>query len=87
VEEVEQVVGILAGHVEPHEERHRSVALADTFETLAEERIASGGLGERQVVSGGLEVIAQESGVVTIARRVDADANATRRLRTGSVFW
>jgi hypothetical protein len=47
--------------------------------------VALGGLGEGQLGGGGLEVVAQEGGVVAVARGVDADADAGRRL--GAVSW
>ena len=41
--------------------------LGDVFEALAELGVAAAGLGEGQFGGGGLEVVAQEGGVVAIA--------------------
>ena len=84
-EEVEEVVGVLAGGVEANDEQARAVAAGDLFEPLPELTVASGGLGELEFLGGGLEVVAQEGGVVAVARRVDADAEAARAGRTGAV--
>ena len=85
VQEVEQVVGVLAGGVEADDEGDGAVALGDAFEALAEEGVAGGGLGEGEFVGGGLEVVAEEGGVVAVAGGVDADAEAAGRLRGGMV--
>jgi hypothetical protein len=50
--------------------------LGEAFQPLPQQRVAGGGLGERQFVSSGLEVLAQEGGVMAVARGVDADADA-----------
>ena len=50
-------------------------------EPLAELGVASGGLGEGQFGGGGLEVVAEEGGVVAVARGVDADADAAWQRR------
>ncbi len=58
---------------------------------VAEEGVAGGRfggrLGELEFVGGGLEIVAEEGGVVAVARRVDANAEASRRLRSGNVVW
>jgi hypothetical protein len=59
--------------------------LADALEALAEAGIADGRLREWEFVGGGLEVVAEEGGVVAVARRVDADAKAAGQLRSGRV--
>ena len=51
---------------------------------VAHRAIAGGGLGELQLGGGGLQVVAQEDGVVTVAGGVDADAEAARRCGGGS---
>jgi hypothetical protein len=84
---VEQIVGILPGRVETDDEVNGAVALDDAFESLAEESVAGGRFGELEFVGGGLEVVAEEGGVVAIVGRVDADAEASRRLRSGNVVW
>ena len=83
VEEVEQVVGVLPGRVEADDEQHGPMPLGDAFETLAEEGVAGGGLGEGQFGGGGLEVVVDECGVMAVAGRVDADAAASGRWRGG----
>jgi hypothetical protein len=87
VQEVEQIVGILPGGVEPDDEVAGAVALDDAFEALAEQRVPGGRLGKLQLVGGRLEVVLEEGGVVAVAGGVDADATAARRLRSGSVVW
>ncbi len=91
VQEVPQVVGILACGVEAEDEVNGAVALDDKFETRSELGVAVGGLGELQFGGGGLQVVAQEGGVVAVARGVDADAEASElvagRLRSGSRVW
>jgi hypothetical protein len=76
VEEVQQVVGVLAGGIEPDDEGDGGVAEGEAFEAVAELGVAGGGLGEGEFGGGGLEVVAQEGGVVAVARGVDADADA-----------
>src|SRR5207253_3230171 len=76
-----------AGGVETDDEVARAVALDDAFEALAEQGVAGGRFREGQLVGGGLEVVAQEGGVVAVAGGVDADATAARRLRSGSRVW
>ena len=75
---MEQVVGVLSGGVEADDEVDGAVALGDAFEALAEEGIAGGRLGEGEFVGGGLEVVAEEGGVVAVAGGVDADAERRR---------
>src|SRR5262245_8674579 len=86
-QEVEEVVGILAGGVEADDEEARAVAAGDLFEPLPELAVAGGRLGELEFLGGGLEVVAQEGGVVAVARGVDADAEAARRGRGGRGLW
>src|SRR5262249_51366639 len=64
-----------------------AVALGDAFESLAQPRVAGGRLGEGQLRGGGLEVVAQERGIVAVAGGIDADATAARRLQGGSGVW
>ncbi len=87
VEEVEEVVGVLAGGVESDDEQHGSLPQGDAFQALAEAGVAGGGLGELQFVGGGLEVVLEEGDVVAVAGRVDSDAAASGRLRGGSRLW
>jgi len=100
VQEVQQVVGILAGGVEADGELDRTVALHDLFESLPQLPIAGRRLGKGQLGRRRLEVVAQEAGVAPVARRVDADADAygcrrggwrelgqAGRLRSGCVVW
>src|SRR5262249_37093733 len=79
VEEVGQVVGVRAGGIEADDEDARAVAAGDLFEPLPELAVAGGRLGELEFGGGRLEIVAQEGGVVAVARRVDADAQAARR--------
>jgi len=67
VEEVQEVVGVLAGGIEADDEGDGGVAAGEVFESLSELGVAVGGLGELQLVGGGLEVVAEEGGVVTVA--------------------
>jgi hypothetical protein len=87
MQEVKQIVGVLPGGVETDDEVNRAIAPDDAFEPLSEEGVAGGRLGKREFGGGGLEVVAEKSGVVAIAGRVDADADASRRLRRGKVVW
>jgi hypothetical protein len=93
---VEEVVGVLAGGIEADDEVNGAVALREAFEALAELGITGGGLDEGQFVSRGLQIVAQEGSVVSVACGVDADADARgwagrnrgrSRLRSGSVLW
>ena len=64
----------------------------DLLEACAQLGIAGGGLDELQLAGGRLQIVAQEGGVVPIARGVDADADADdfgigQWLRSGSVLW
>jgi hypothetical protein len=63
------------------------VPLDDAFEPLPQEGIAGGRLGELEFVGGRLEIVLEEGGVVAVAGRVDADAAASGRLRSGGVVW
>jgi hypothetical protein len=84
---VKQIVGIRPGRVETDDEGNGAITLDDAFESLSEEGVAGGRFGRPEFVGGGLKVVAEESGVVAIAGRVDADANVMRRLRSGNVVW
>ena len=87
VQEVQQVVGVLPGGVESDDELDAPVALGDAFEALAETAVPCGRFGELEFVGGRLKVVAQEGGVVAVAGRVDADAEASSRLRGGRGLW
>jgi hypothetical protein len=87
MQEVEQVVGILAGSVEADDEVDRTVLLGQAFEALPQEGIAGAGLGELQLGSGGLQVVVEEGGVMAVAGGVDANAEAAWRLRGGRWLW
>jgi hypothetical protein len=82
---VDEIVGVLSGGIEANEEVDGSVALGDGLEALVEAAVAVGRLDEGEFGGGGLEVVVKEGDVVAVARRVDADATAARRLRSGSV--
>ncbi len=90
VQEVQQVVGILVGNVETHGEVDGAELGNDLLETGAQLGITGGGFDELQLAGGRLQIVAQESGVVAVARGVDADADADHVgiglwLRSGSV--
>jgi hypothetical protein len=86
VEEGEEVIGVLAGGVEADGEVDGRVPPRDLVETVAELRVAGGGLGEGQLGGGGLEVVVEEDGVVAIAGGVEADADPSR-LRRRRRLW
>ncbi len=67
VAEVEEVVGVLPGGVESDDQVEEPVPLDDAFEALAERCGASGRLGDGELGGGGLEVVAEEGGVVAVA--------------------
>jgi hypothetical protein len=87
VQEVDEIIGVLPGGVETDEEVNGAVAAGDSFDALSEVSVAFGRFGEGEFGGGGLEVVAEEGGVVAVAGRVDADAAASRRLRSVSVVW
>jgi hypothetical protein len=87
VQEVEQVVGIRSGHIKANSEGHGVVSPDDALESLVQQSVASGGLGESQFVGGGLKIVAEEDGVMAVAGGIDADTKASGRLRSGSVLW
>ena len=87
MQEVDQVIGILPGGVEADNKVNGSVSLDDPFEPLPQLGIAGGILGESKFVGGRLEIVPEEGGVVSIARGVDADAEASRRLRRVEWLW
>jgi hypothetical protein len=80
LEEVDQVVGVLSGDIDAGNEANGAMALetcvaaGDEFESSTELFVSLGRLGESEFVGGGLKIVAQESGVMAIARHVDADA-------------
>ena len=76
VEEMQEVVGVLPGGIDTDDEGDSRVTLGEEFEALAKLGITIGGLGEGEFGSGGLKVVAQEGGVVAVARGVDAAADA-----------
>jgi hypothetical protein len=80
VQEVQQVVGILPGRIEADVESDGGMSLGDGFQALAQLGIPLGRLGEQQFVGGGLQVVVEEAGIVPVARGIDADAEAARRL-------
>jgi hypothetical protein len=67
LEEVQEIVGVLSGGIKADVEGDDVVSLGDAFESLTQLGVAAGGLGERQLVGGGLEVVAEEDGVMSIA--------------------
>jgi hypothetical protein len=67
LEEVQEVVGMPSGGIESDVEGDGVVSPGNVFEALAEERVAVGGLGEGQFVGGGLEVVVEEGGIVSVA--------------------
>jgi len=94
MQEVEEVVGVLAGGVEADDEVDGAEALGDAFEPSAEFAVAVAGLGEEEFGGGRLQIGAEEGGVVAVACGVDADADARgrlvgagRRWRSGGVLW
>lgn len=82
-QEVQQVVGILASGIDANDEVNSGVSRGEGEQTLAERIVAGGGLGESQFGTGGLQVVAQEAGVVAVTRGVDTDAEANRAFRRG----
>ena len=87
MEEVQEVVGVLPGGIEADDESDGRVAAGEEFEPLSELGVAVGGLGELEFGGGGLEVVAQEGGVVAVAGGIDADADAGGRLRGDGGVW
>jgi hypothetical protein len=57
------------------------------FEALSQAGIASGGFRKGQFGGGRLEIVPEEDGVMAVAGRVDTDAEATRRWRSGPWLW
>jgi hypothetical protein len=74
--ELYQVVGILSGGIDADDKVDGAVAGGNLRESLLEPGVAGRRLGERQFGGGRLQVVAEEGGVVPIAGRVDADADA-----------
>ena len=92
MQEVQQVVGILSGGIDTDDEVDRVIALDDPFESLTELGIARGRLGELQFGRRRLQVVAQERGLVPVARGADADqlrlaGLARGRLRNPRLVW
>jgi hypothetical protein len=77
--EVKEVVCILPGGIEANDESDSRMTLCEQEQTLAEQMVARGGLGEGKFGGSGLKVVTQEAGVVAIARGVDANAKADRQ--------
>ena len=67
LQEVQQVVGILPSGIEADGESDVGVGLGDLLEAFAQLGIAAGRFDELQIRGGGLKIVAQEDGVVTIA--------------------
>jgi hypothetical protein len=67
VQKVQQVVGVLSRRIEPDNKVNGVVPAADDFESLPELRVTVGRLGELQLGRGGLQVVAQEGGIVAVA--------------------
>jgi hypothetical protein len=67
MKEMQEVVGVLPGGIQADDEGDGREAPGELFEALAELGVAVGGLGEGQLGGGGLEVLAQEGGVVAVA--------------------
>ena len=91
VQEVQQVVGILPGDVETHQEVDTAKLADDLLETRAQLGITDGGFDELQLAGSLFQIVAQEGAVVAVARGVDADADADHVgiglwLRNGSVL-
>ncbi len=76
VQEVQEVVGVQAGDIDADGEGGGGVADGQQLQALAERVVAVGGFDEGQFVGGGRQVVAQEGGVVAVARGVDANADA-----------
>jgi hypothetical protein len=80
-DEADQIVGVLPGDVDADDEAHvgagGSGSLKDEFDPATELFVTGGGLGEGEFVGGGLKVVAQERGVVSVARHIDADAEGS----------
>lgn len=88
VEEVEEVVGILADGVEANVKMNGAALGDDGVEASAEFGIAVGILGEGAFGGGVLEVVAKEHGVVAIASGVGADPDgASGRFGSPSASW
>jgi hypothetical protein len=67
VEEVAEVVGVRSGGVAAEGEGDGGVSSGDLLESLAELGVAVGGLGERELGGGGVEVVVEEGGDVAVA--------------------
>jgi hypothetical protein len=67
VQEVQQVVGILARGIEADEELHRSVPLGDLLQALQQLRVAGGRFGKGQLCLRRLLLVAEEASVVAVA--------------------
>jgi hypothetical protein len=76
---MQEMVGILPAGVEADNEVHVAVTRDDLLEALAQLRVTGSRLDERQFGGSGLKVVAQEGGVVPVARGVDADADSCLR--------
>ena len=78
MQEVEEVVGVLARGIKANAEVSGRMALGNLFQALPQQRVAGSGFRELQLGGRGLEVILEEGGLVTVAGGVDADAEAAR---------
>jgi hypothetical protein len=87
VEEVQQVLGILAGGIATDDDGDGPPALAAAFQLLAEAGVAVRGFGEERFARRGLQSIGEKGSVVSVARGVDADTAASGRLRSGRRLW
>jgi hypothetical protein len=76
VEEVQEVIGILAGSIDANDKGDSMVALHEILQAPPELAVARGRFGEWEFRGRRLKVFAEEGGVVAVARGVDADADA-----------
>ena len=67
VEEVEEVVGVLAGGIEADDKGDGRVVVGEVFEASAELGVAGGGFGEGEFGGGDLVVVVEEGGIVAVA--------------------
>jgi hypothetical protein len=67
LEEVQEVVGVLAGGIHADREGDVAVALGDLLESISELGVAGGGLREGEFGGGNLMVVVEEGGVVAVA--------------------
>ena len=72
---MEEVVGILPCGIDADVKMNRAAFGEDSFEPGSELAIAVGALGESEFLGGGLEVIAEEGGIVAVASGIDTDTD------------